>query len=80
MSKEAKSTSQVIGYFLLTPPLASIIIFFIELFSNGQLKLFKSLKYSIWTGDFSDGGGFMSALPVYFGLMAIAGAYLIKDK
>jgi hypothetical protein len=38
-----------------------------------------------WTGtyDYSregGGGGYTSALPFYFGLMAIAGAYLIKNK
>ena len=33
-----------------------------------------------WMGDHdSDGGGFSSTLPIYIGLMAIAGAYLIKD-
>jgi hypothetical protein len=26
------------------------------------------------------GGGYSSALPLYFGLMAIAGAYLIKES
>lgn len=34
-----------------------------------------------WVGayDSGDGGGFTSSLPIYIGLMALAGAYLIKD-
>tara|TARA_B110000967_G_C18834669_1_gene535974 strand:- start:1146 stop:1469 length:324 start_codon:yes stop_codon:yes gene_type:complete len=37
---------------------------------------------STWRGtvDYNDGGGgYTSALPIYIGLMALAGAYLIKD-
>jgi hypothetical protein len=33
----------------------------------------------LWTG-YGYGYGYTSALPFYFGLMALAGAYLIKDK
>ena len=31
-----------------------------------------------WTGDVEFGPGFVSEIPIFFGLMAIAGAYLIK--
>lgn len=33
-----------------------------------------------WSGDITEGGGHSSSVPFYFGLMAIAGAYLIKDS
>lgn len=32
-----------------------------------------------WTAEYSDGGG-MSAAPIYLGMMAMVGAYLIKDS
>jgi hypothetical protein len=76
--------TKIIGYILLSPALVSVLIFFINVIT-GENYLSK-LKY-VWTGsikiDFEHGGGgggFTSALPFYFGLMAIAGAYLIKDK
>lgn len=37
---------------------------------------------SHWVGEYGydkGGGGFTSSLPIYIGLMALAGAYLIKD-
>jgi hypothetical protein len=72
--------TKIIGYILLSPSLVSVIMFLAQLFTGD--KLFKNFMYTIWTGDFSGegGGGYTSALPFYFGLMAIAGAYLIKDN
>ena len=36
---------------------------------------------SNWTNDYSsEGGGGMSAAPIYLGLMALSGVYLIKDS
>jgi hypothetical protein len=75
------NVSKFIGYILLVPPSLSVILFLAQLFSDDK-KLNKFL-FSIWTGDYTGnpgGGGFTSALPFYFGLMAIAGAYLIKDN
>ena len=31
-------------------------------------------------GNYINSGGFTSPIPLYFGLMAVAGVYLIKDK
>lgn len=44
-----------------------------------------NFKETAWTGDYNysssgGGGGYSSSLPVYFGLMAIAGALLIRDN
>ena len=72
--------TKIIGYILLSPALVSVLIFFINVIT-GENYLSK-LKY-VWTGSVQydrGGGGYTSALPFYFGLMAIAGAYLIKDK
>jgi hypothetical protein len=72
----------IVGYILLLPPLASVAILFIEMYTLGRprLRLFEHLFGTIWTGVGSRSDGFTSALPLYFGLMAIAGAYLIKEK
>ena len=56
---------KIIGYILLLPPLASIW----QLAYNGF--------FNDWTGAV---GRYTATLPLYFGLMALAGAYLIKDK
>ncbi len=82
MQTDNNLPQKVIGYILLSPALISVVLFFYDLFI-GSLQLFNSLHVD-WAGDyrFSGGGGagYTSALPFYFGLMAIAGAYLIKDS
>lgn len=76
---------KVIGYILLLPALISVLLFFALLFSEDGLL--SNFSHTIWTGyinsggfNSAGGGGYTSALPFYFGLMAIAGAYLIKDS
>ena len=80
--------TKIIGYILLTPAVISVFLFiaqfaidryfFDSIFNNtiwtGYLKI-ETLAYE---GGGGGGGGYTSALPFYFGLMAIAGAYLIK--
>ena len=49
---------------------------------EGFLTVFLNLS-SDWTTNYSyeqGGGGGMSAAPIYLGLMAISGVYLIKDS
>ena len=84
-----QDVTKIIGYILLTPSLLSVLMFLSQLFMDAETKLFKSFLSTIWTGrlDYGysfdsggGGGGYSSALPLYFGLMAIAGAYLIKDR
>ena len=68
-------TTKIIGYILLSPALFSVIVLMIDLvFWRGHW--FEGLSY-VWVG-FEN--GLINPLPFYFGLMAIAGAYLIKDK
>lgn len=82
-SSESKtSASKFFGYMLLTPAVLSVIMFIVDLIPmKKEIPLFENLN-SGWFGGiaYEGGGGYTSALPLYFGLMAIAGAYLIKDK
>ncbi len=66
----------IIGIFFLIPPVLGVVELVLQLFDLQVLYL-----ASHWTARFSsDGGGGMSALPIYMALMAFVGAYLIKDK
>ena len=79
-----RSTEKFFGFLLLSPAIVSIILFFYTLiFGVNTLTHFKDSNE--WTGTYGysgegGGGGYTSALPFYFGLMAIAGAYLVKNK
>ena len=71
--------STVVGYILLTPPILGVLLFILTLIGDGAY--FSSFSIgSFWSGSYSAGGGFSSTIPIYLGLMAIAGAYLIKEK
>lgn len=72
------------GIILLIPPTIGVILFLLNLLSNdiGDIPEMRNLS-SNWTGDYnyardSGGGGYTSAAPIYLGLMAIAGALLLK--
>jgi|688.fasta_scaffold496182_3 hypothetical protein len=75
---KAMPTQKIIGYILLSPALISVILFIIQLRTNTD-ALVDMETGDLWTG-YGYGYGYTSALPFYFGLMALAGAYLIKDK
>jgi hypothetical protein len=67
----------VLGFILLTPALISVVLFLLQLVGILTVEAF---KYDMWTGDTAgSGGGYTSALPIYFGLMAIAGVYMLTD-
>jgi hypothetical protein len=73
------SATKFFGYVLLTPAVLSVIMFIVDLIPmKKEMNMFENLQHH-WFGSLAD-GGYTSALPLYFGLMAIAGAYLIKDK
>ena len=80
--KNIEKTKKVLGIILLLPALFSVALFFIDFFVeliDGSSLLEYAFEWnSVWSGDTSgDGGGFTPALPLYFGLMAIAGALLL---
>lgn len=88
--------SKVVGYIILIPSLISVVLFVIKLIEVDieiNNEILYAFQFTPWTGDYwtgshsslvtpgeNGGGGYTSALPFYFGLMAIAGAYLIKDN
>lgn len=78
--KKAVNLERVVGIIFLIPPIIGVLLFLINLFVSypGDLPKLNNLSGN-WTGDM-DKGGFMSAAPIYLGLMAIAGALLIKDS
>jgi hypothetical protein len=56
--------SSIIGYLLLVPPVVSVFLFLARLIDP------RKFMFILWTGDHA----------LYVGLMAIAGAYLIKGN
>lgn len=76
-----------IGFILLIPAIWSVMSFSLitvfgetlndEIESRLQMEQFG--RHWVGAYDSGDGGGFTSSLPIYIGLMALAGAYLIKD-
>lgn len=63
---------QIVGVFLLIPPILSVVFF---LLANTGIAKIKDFTYAWTTGDYG-----MIGPAIYLGLMAIAGAYLIKQK
>ena len=87
LTKEDQRTiQQIVGVLFLTPAVISVLLFtYAVATGDGERhNIYPDLRDSIWTGetDYSEGGGGgnTSAFPIYCGLMAIAGAYLIKDS
>ena len=80
---KAKRIECLVGLFMLIPPFLSVLSFVFCLFGDESsfAKLNHISSSSGWTCDFSvNSGGGMSAAPLYLGLMALAGVYLIKDS
>ncbi len=78
---KGKRIECIIGLFLLIPPILGVIAFVLQIF-NADLDFSQMRDLSSnWTkGYSSEGGGGMSAAPIYLGLMALSGVYLIKDS
>ena len=76
---KAKRIECFIGLFLLLPPILGVIAFVLQIFeADTDFSMMRELS-SAWTAKYDQGGG-MSAAPIYLGLMALAGAHLIKDS
>lgn len=80
---KAKKIECWIGIFLLIPPVLGVLAFVLQLFNaDTDFSMMRNLS-SDWTTNYGyaqGGGGGMSAAPIYLGLMAISGVYLIKDS
>ena len=76
---KAKRIECFIGLFLLRPPILGVIAFVLQIFeADTDFSMMRELS-SAWTAKYDQGGG-MSAAPIYLGVMALAGVYLIKDS
>lgn len=80
--KNEKIIIKVIGYFLLTPGIVSVMSFLIQLFSLGNpLSFLNDGEQNIaWTGGAGEDHVTTATMPIYFALMAAVGAYLIKEN
>ena len=82
-TKKNVKLERVLGIILLIPPVIGVLLFLLNLMDNniGDIPEMKNLSRE-WTGTYGygndGGGGYTSAAPIYLGLMAIAGAYLLK--
>ena len=71
---------KVVGIILLLPPVIGVLLFLIGLL-GAKLDLKGLSEPLFWSGDFSsNSGGYPSPMPIYLGLMAIAGAILLKNS
>jgi hypothetical protein len=77
---KAKKIECWIGMFFLIPAILGVIAFTFQMLGeNGAFVELRNLSYK-WIARSGDTGGGMSAAPIYMGIMALAGAYLIKDS
>lgn len=73
---------RMIGFILVSPAVFSVFAFFVGMVI--RIDVFDKLSgdwmghFYVPSGESGGGGGATSALPIYFGLMAIAGVYLLK--
>lgn len=74
-----KKVEAIIGLLFCLPAVIGVICFIVNLCTKGDTCDLGSLRGQ-W--DWHDGGEGASAspTPVYFGLMAIAGAYMLKNS
>jgi TRAP-type mannitol/chloroaromatic compound transport system permease small subunit len=74
--KLEKIVEAIVGIIFLIPPIISVICFVVNLTSDGDHCRLTSLSGQ-WNRY---GDGVSSTVVVYFGLMAIAGAYMLKNS
>lgn len=78
---KGKKIECIIGIIFLIPPILGVVAFVLGIFGcNWNFAELRHLSGN-WTFDYSsNGGGGMSAAPIYLGLMALAGVWLVKDS
>jgi hypothetical protein len=76
---KAKKIEAILGIFFLLPPFLGVFFFLLNLCGeSGDFVRMRDLSGQ-WDWHSNDYGVSMSPAPIYLGLMAIAGAYLLKD-
>ena len=78
---KGKKIECIIGILFLIPPVLGVIAFILCIFGcEWEFATLYNMSDE-WTAFVSpEGGGGMSATPIYLGLMALAGVWLIKDS
>ncbi len=78
---KAKKIECIIGILFLIPSILGVLSFVLCLFDcDWEFATMRNLSPN-WTNDYSgNGGGGMSAAPIYLGLMALAGTWLVKNS
>jgi hypothetical protein len=77
-SKPAVRLERITGIILLIPPVVGVLLFVIYLLFPGSNKILQTAQLGdALMGRFYN-GGYVSAAPIYLGLMAIAGSILLK--
>ena len=74
-NKKEKVCEAVIGFIFLLPAVIGVICFIVNLCTEGD-----SCKLNSLSGIWDSYGEAAENTPVYFGLMAIAGAYMLKNS
>ncbi len=82
-----KKIECIIGIIMLIPSIISVVAFVICIFSSYHKFYTMNNLTPSWTcyvtsfgGEYDNAAGAMSAAPIYLALMAMVGAYLIKDS
>jgi hypothetical protein len=77
---------KIVAFVLLTPPILGVLNFTYKfLFSSTDEVLSLNTNFTIWHGTIdvfndSTATSFSSPIPIYLGLMAVAGAYLLSHS
>ena len=79
--KTEKKFEFFLGLFFLIPPILGVLFFIFNLFdwADGNIVEMRHLGGE-WEAQYRDSGGATPPAPIYLGLMALAGAYLVKDS
>ncbi len=75
-AKISRALSILIGYFLLSLVIVNVVLFYLALLKKTDTLIASKEFIFIWTLVFDRGGNML----IYLGLIALAGAYLIKDN
>lgn len=71
--EKMRNVQLLIGFVLLIPPILGVVLFTLAVFGvNDDIVQMKELSAN-WTGD----SNAMSSAPIYLGLMAIAGSFMV---
>ena len=75
-----KKIECIIGVLFLIVPIIAVFCFLLNWFGIAD-EGFVVLRHlsGEWTYHYDSGGGASSPAPIFIGLMALAGAYLVKD-